>query len=527
MNTDTNTNTNTYTETDTNSKMVFIAAFSRYLGNNKEKNDLGIIRLIASVSQIIIQKDTDTWNGLWIINKNLEKMKYIKKYMEKNKKIGDNRKWIFYWILYDRDDVIELLKSLEETGKLPENIPNKYEPVAWGENMEIRFIPFNLLLCTLEHKSFLWHLFDDEIDDGYIKGQPTRIKRSSTEKHFFVFENISWSNIVLLFKLHFLNIDGGNGSQRHLFSATHAKLAEFLFYWYDFHIDLKSLNQAFNNPLISNSKINGEIYEAYINRDYEKYDELLNKLEDDDVKNLMYSSQRLHELLLTDAKLKREINELFASRSLLEMDKNILFKENESLNNRINKAENDLKSEKNKQPNKVKLNRKNKIKYLSTDWIQKEKEWKEKLEKNINTSKNQLELNKSKLKEISEKLAEINNKLNDAEKISADGENSYKKSIISWIKPLHNVTTKYQGPQFRYWLKSKNINKNNKRSFCSSSYLNKNYDSAAVSLNRFEGKRVLFNFFFKYRTIIIHKKVYSVISKTKFSPRKSDIKKIE
>lgn len=85
---------------------------------------------------------------------------------------------------------------------------------------------FNYLI-----KLNLLHLFENES----LKDLQEKYKL------IFIFEDISWSNIVLLFKTKGINLYGGSDSRRHILSTVEAKLMNFLLLINHFYIDYNAI----------------------------------------------------------------------------------------------------------------------------------------------------------------------------------------------------------------------------------------------------------------------------------------------
>lgn len=75
----------------------------------------------------------------------------------------------------------------------------------------------------------------------------------------FIFNDITWSNIVFLFKLSGINLYGGSNNRRHLLSTVQIKLTTFLFLINNFEINNNLIYESFNNITKLNTKIDYEI----------------------------------------------------------------------------------------------------------------------------------------------------------------------------------------------------------------------------------------------------------------------------
>jgi hypothetical protein len=125
------------------------------------------------------------------------------------------------------------------------------------ENIEgcVRFINIGLeaLLTMLVDDGNKFNITNDFITNIFGDKESTKKNFDSIcQDSVFIFRNIRWSSIVLLFKLKGIDISGGTSSKRHLLSTVDATLKEFLDLFYGY-------NTNFINKHI--------IYESFKNKD--------------------------------------------------------------------------------------------------------------------------------------------------------------------------------------------------------------------------------------------------------------------
>ena len=78
-------------------------------------------------------------------------------------------------------------------------------------------------------------------------------------KLIFIFNDITWSNIVFLFKVKGVNVYGGSSNRRHLLSTVQAQLMSFLLLINDFSVDSDLVYRSFNDVTTSNAKIDYQL----------------------------------------------------------------------------------------------------------------------------------------------------------------------------------------------------------------------------------------------------------------------------
>ena len=77
----------------------------------------------------------------------------------------------------------------------------------------------------------------------------------------FIFNDITWRNIVTLFKLKGINLYGGSSNRRHLLSTVQAQLTTFLLFLNDLNLDKNLIYNSFNELSVTNNKIDRFIVE--------------------------------------------------------------------------------------------------------------------------------------------------------------------------------------------------------------------------------------------------------------------------
>nr|QWO71400.1 RNA polymerase [Lyophyllum semitale] len=121
----------------------------------------------------------------------------------------------------------------------------------------------------------------------------------------YIFEDISWENIVLLLKLSDLYISGGSSSKRHLISTVQVNLIEFLLALENFNIDLSIIYNSFKEDFFSKSSI-----------DLNKYNHQKN-LTDKDFNSKIYSDNKLvSEILDNNNKIKKILSQWLKLKDL-------------------------------------------------------------------------------------------------------------------------------------------------------------------------------------------------------------------
>lgn len=75
----------------------------------------------------------------------------------------------------------------------------------------------------------------------------------------FIFNNITWSNIVFIFKIVQITIYGGSSSRRHLLSTVQSNLVSFLYLINDMYLDTSIIYDSFKQETSSSAKIDKEV----------------------------------------------------------------------------------------------------------------------------------------------------------------------------------------------------------------------------------------------------------------------------
>lgn len=121
------------------------------------------------------------------------------------------------------------------------------------ERQHFKLIHLNLYILLNKdlfnkYKESVWnHIFK--------KYEYGRDNEKISSRTLFIFEDISWENIVLLFKLNNLHISGGSSSKRHLISPIDINLIEFLLCANNFDIGLSNIYKSFNDDFFSKGSI--------------------------------------------------------------------------------------------------------------------------------------------------------------------------------------------------------------------------------------------------------------------------------
>lgn len=117
------------------------------------------------------------------------------------------------------------------------NIENKKEGIYnYYDCVRVINIEFDSLLTLLEDDGNKLNITNDFITNifGNVESKKKNLD-SICQDSVFIFRNISWSNIVLLFKLKGIDISGGSNSKRHILSTVDATLKEFLDLFYGYN----------------------------------------------------------------------------------------------------------------------------------------------------------------------------------------------------------------------------------------------------------------------------------------------------
>ena len=117
------------------------------------------------------------------------------------------------------------------------------------------------------------------------KGKTSNIVIRDNQNHFqedsmeyqniiFIFHHITWSNILMLFKLLNITIYGGSSTRRHLLSSVQLSLVKFMQLLNNNLVDPDIIYKSFSEMSTYNSKYNKKI-EYFIDRIPETYDEII------------------------------------------------------------------------------------------------------------------------------------------------------------------------------------------------------------------------------------------------------------
>jgi hypothetical protein len=89
----------------------------------------------------------------------------------------------------------------------------------------------------------------------------TENNRSIDRKYnlIFIFNDITWKNIVFLFKLYGVELYGGSSNKRHLLSTVHVNLVNFLLLMNNNELDYNLIYKSFNSIDTYESKIDREL----------------------------------------------------------------------------------------------------------------------------------------------------------------------------------------------------------------------------------------------------------------------------
>lgn len=163
-----------------------------------------------------------------------------------------------------------LFDNINKTSNMTENLKNwQIIRVSLEENLnpdrvskEIRnYSHENIRLIDLD-VSYLVNNTFNQSKDSILKyiffGNDSN--KNLYNRTVFIFKDISWSNIVLIFRICNIHISGGSNSKRHLISTNQINLIEFLLYLDNFNIDLTMINKSFKDEFVSKSLLDLEIH---------------------------------------------------------------------------------------------------------------------------------------------------------------------------------------------------------------------------------------------------------------------------
>lgn len=219
-----------------NKEFKLIASFASLQESNKTNDS----KIVASI--IRYTKDINFKNASELINNLSENTSYIKntKYlvfnvndyfkMEASLKINLNN---FKVVNINPIEIINLiLKNKENFSEKAENSVSQFDL-----NYFLKLICLNLFFKN--DSEFKLNLSDYNV--------------------IFIFNNITWSNIVFIFKIVQITIYGGSSSRRHLLSTVQSNLVSFLYLINDMYLDTSIIYDSFKQETSSSAKIDKEV----------------------------------------------------------------------------------------------------------------------------------------------------------------------------------------------------------------------------------------------------------------------------
>lgn len=129
-------------------------------------------------------------------------------------------------------------------------------------NYYLKIHIFNLFLKKTHNRTTLPcapFYFKPSEGRGPLDEKEQSVENISDYNVIFIFNDIIWSNIVLMFKSINIQVYGGSGTKRHLLSTVQARLTGFLYLLNDMNIDKSIIYESFNKPSAVNSKITKKI----------------------------------------------------------------------------------------------------------------------------------------------------------------------------------------------------------------------------------------------------------------------------
>ena len=160
----------------------------------------------------------------------------------------------------------------------------------------------------------------------------------------FIFNDISWKNIVLLFKNYGIELYGGSDNRRHVISTVQANLVKFLMLMFNFNLDNKLIYNSYNATDNIDKKINYNLLKLFktnghINNDVEKkFSNILDENTDNFYELNFKNIFKINLLIYYFSRIQYYYNEL----TINEISKLIQTNEN-TVKSRLSRARTDLK----------------------------------------------------------------------------------------------------------------------------------------------------------------------------------------
>lgn len=288
--------------------------------------------------------------------------------------------------------VISWRETLGSTTKQRDNIENI---TKGNENIKIIYLSYIYFFKNLD--IIFKGISEEEANSDFLGVNP-----------IIIFQGLSWSNIVHLFKLNKININGGNIPKRHQLSISNFRLSVFLYYcriW-----SKNNFYKATTNKILTSAK-----YDR--NSDNLPYVELFNSI------NMVLNLTHRYK------KIESEIAEFKNKESKINWQKKILLDENNQKQNEITNLENTvkffnqkLKIEGKSTKHKASLTGRKKIIIAEIQNLKKE------IDNNIN-SNNSFYIN---LTNLSSKVSKLENELSEV-----------KNSILEKKTEMNSLKSKY------------------------------------------------------------------------------------
>jgi len=159
------------------------------------------------------------------------------------------------------------------------------------------------------------------IRDIFYKCIDTKSENQIYTQTLFVFNNITWSNIVLKFKIHNIDVSGGGTTKRHILSSTDILLSTFLNkifqYDHDFILNLGYKTYKDEKEVMS-SRIPLNTYKAYLDNfpEIKKLNSHSNSIFNE-IKLIIESKRSSDDALVNDVLVRILANNLLISRNLI------------------------------------------------------------------------------------------------------------------------------------------------------------------------------------------------------------------
>jgi hypothetical protein len=213
----------------------------------------------------------------------------------------------------------------------------KFEDPSYGY-ITISFNNLLKLYSSNEKEEYI-----DYVREIFNYSSETKNKDQIYTQCLFIFSNITWSNIVLKFKINNIDISGGGTHTRHILTTPDIVLNNFLNMMFDHNIDYlleQGFNTYKNEKIIMSSQLPLNTYKNYLLNITEIYN--LKASESEDIFNkikLLTKSENSSD----DSFIKIIINNLLISRDIIIQTMILHYKNNlDNINSQLNKKNSEI-----------------------------------------------------------------------------------------------------------------------------------------------------------------------------------------